>query len=96
MVDDPAQPRLGTWGGKRVRGEQASNRKLKGGTNRAYILARLERDRPDLVAEVETGETSAFAVAVLMGWATRRRTVAVHDQDRAAPRRPFDPAAMIG
>jgi hypothetical protein len=77
MVDNPAQPRLGPWGGKRVRGEQGSNRTLKRGTNRTYILARLVRDRPDLAAQVEAGEMSAHAAAIELGWAKRVRTVSL-------------------
>jgi hypothetical protein len=84
MPDEPAQPKLGPWGGKRVKGERVSDRKLKGGTNRTYLIARLERDRPDLAAQVEAREMSAFAVAVELGWVRRRRTVAVHQTWRPA------------
>jgi hypothetical protein len=73
MPDDFAQPKLGRWGGPRVRGQQVYNVNLKskGGNRRAYILARLARDRPDLAARVESGEMSAHAVAVELGWAKR-------------------------
>jgi hypothetical protein len=92
MVDDRAQPRLGTWGGKRARGEQPDNVSLKYGNSRAYLLARLERDRPDLAAQVEAGEVSAFSVAVELGWARRP----IYQPGKPAPWRAFDPAAMIG
>jgi hypothetical protein len=82
MIDELAQPTLGPWGGKRVRGERVSNRNLKGGTNRAYLTARLQRDRPDLAAEVLAGEASAYGVACELGWTKRRRTVAVSDKAR--------------
>ena len=43
------------------------------GTSRAYIIDRLLRaGRPDLVAAIEAGEVSAFAVAVELGWMKRR------------------------
>ena len=73
MPDDPAQLKLGRWGGPRARGEQVYNVNLKskGGNRRAYILARLDRDRPDLAAKVESGEGSAHAAAVELGWAKR-------------------------
>jgi len=97
MPDDSSQPKLGKWGGARVRGEQASNRNLKGGTNRAYVLARLRRDQPELAARVDAGEMSAHAAAVELGWAKRPQTVHGEDCNQARRRPfPFDPAAMIG
>jgi len=38
---------LGRHGGKRKKGEQVDNIKLKGGTQSAYLAARLRRDHPD-------------------------------------------------
>jgi len=98
MSDDPGQPTLGQHGGKRTKGHHASNRSLKGGTNRAYVVSRLRRDgRDDLVGDICSGELSAFAAAVVMGWVTRRRTVAVHSQDsNQARRRTVDIASLIG
>jgi hypothetical protein len=80
MPDKPAHPRLGQHGGRRPRNERPDNISFKYGTSRAYLLARLERDRPDLAADVLAGEASAYSVACELGWAKRRRTVAVHDQ----------------
>lgn len=41
------------------------------GTGRAYWLARLRRDRVDLLRRVEAGELSPLAAAVEAGWTTR-------------------------
>jgi hypothetical protein len=38
------------------------------GNSRAYTLARLMRDRPDLAAQVERGELSANAAAIVAGF----------------------------
>ena len=38
------------------------------GTSRAYTLARLRRDDPDMALRVEAGELSANAAAVAKGW----------------------------
>jgi len=40
---------LGTHGGKREKGKQVDNIKLKGGTQSAYLAARLRRDHPTAV-----------------------------------------------
>jgi hypothetical protein len=80
MPDEPAHPRLGQHGGRRVRDEQPDNVRFKYGNSRTYLLARLQRDRPDLAAEVLAGEVSAYAIACELGWTKRRRTVAVSDQ----------------
>src|SRR5262245_34495361 len=43
------------------------------GTSRSYLLRRLRRaGRPDLVAAIEDGRVSAYAVAVALGWQTRQ------------------------
>ena len=39
-----------------------------GGTSRAYVLARLDRDRPDLAQRVRNGELSANAAAIEAGF----------------------------
>jgi hypothetical protein len=56
------QVTLQKHGGARKKGEnQVDNIKLKGGTSSAYILARLDRDRPDLAAKVRAKTLSANA-----------------------------------
>jgi len=48
---------------------KVDNIKLKGGgTSRAYALARLDRDRPDLAQRVLSGELSANAAAIEAGF----------------------------
>jgi hypothetical protein len=75
-MDD--KPRLNRNGGLRRKGEHSSNRKLKGGTNREYLLARLDRDgRQDLVAAIHGREISAYAAAVEAGYVRRRKTAVV-------------------
>lgn len=63
--------RLGTHGGDRrsdkVR-DQGSIGNLKGGNNTAYTLARLDRDRPELAAEVRAGRMTANAAAIEAGF----------------------------
>ena len=67
-VEDPADAIvLGKRGRPRKGEEKTSNRKIKGGTNIAYTLARLDRDRPDLAERVRAGRLSANAAAVAAG-----------------------------
>ena len=48
---------------------KVDNINLKGGgTSRAYALARLDRDRPDLAQRVLSGELSANAAAIEAGF----------------------------
>jgi hypothetical protein len=68
MIDEP---RLGQHGGPRRKGQQASN-KIKHGSSREYILARLQRDRRfDLYAGVLEHKISAFAAGVEMNYFKR-------------------------
>jgi hypothetical protein len=97
MPDDLDQPKLGKHGGKRVKGLQ-DNAAGNGVTLRsrgnsvAYYVAKLERDgRLDLVEAIRNRKTSAFAVAVDLGWA--RRPEFRYGQPR---RRRIDVAALIG
>jgi|SRR5262245_25742567 len=98
MPDEFAQPKLGRWGGARVRGEQVYNVNLKskGGNRRAYILARLRRDQPELAARVDSGEMSAHAAACELGWVRRPQTG--YGQDSNQARRPavVDVKSLIG
>jgi hypothetical protein len=58
------------------------------GTSRTYLLARLQREgRADLVAAVESGRVSAYAVAIELGWFTRRATLGTGSTNRAKRRR---------
>ena len=50
---------------------------IQGGTNRAYTLARLKRDRPDLAEQVEREEISANKAAILAGF--RKPRIAIPD-----------------
>src|SRR5690242_10037898 len=50
--------------------------------NKAYVLARLDRDRPDLAERVRARELSANAAAVEAGG--RKRTIVVPDDMDAA------------
>jgi len=61
---------LGKHGGKRTKGQkQGDNVTLKErGNSRAYILARLDRDRPELAAQVRAGTLSANAAATKAGF----------------------------
>ncbi len=55
------------------RGNQVSNSNLiKGGTNTAYTLARLDRDAPELAAKVRAGGLSAHRAAVEAGFRRER------------------------
>jgi hypothetical protein len=60
------------------------------GTSRSYLLRRLRRaGRPDLVAAIEDGRVSAYAVAVALGWQTRqnvRGTGSTNEAKRRAVR----------
>jgi hypothetical protein len=60
---------LGKLGRPKKGEEKPSNRRISHyGTNTAYTLARLDRDRPDLAAQVRAGELSANAAAIKAGW----------------------------
>lgn len=52
-----------------VAGDAPPEARIKHGTGRRYWIAKLARDRPDLLARVESGEiTSTQQAAVLAGW----------------------------
>jgi hypothetical protein len=63
--------RLGRRGGDRrsagAKKNQGYNVTLKRGNRQAYYLARLDRDRPELAAQVRAGELKAYAAARLAG-----------------------------
>ena len=52
------------------RGKKTANnvRRFKHGNSRAYILARLDRDRPDLAAKVRVKKMTAHGAAILAGF----------------------------
>jgi hypothetical protein len=56
---------------------------FNGGADTNYTLARLERDRPDLHAQVMGGALSANSAAVVAGFRTRTMSIPL-DPDRAA------------
>jgi hypothetical protein len=75
---DEKVARIGTWGGKRVKG-QGSGTTLRG-RGAAYLLARLDRDRPDLAERVhlpknDPAHLSANAAAIEAGF--RHKTITV-------------------
>jgi hypothetical protein len=59
---------LGKRGRPKKGEEKHGNAILKPGTHRAYILARLDRDRSPLAAKVRSGELSANAAAIKAGF----------------------------
>jgi len=89
MVDDPAQPKLGRWGGPRVRGQQRAGSTLKrGSTSVDYILARLAREGlTDWIEAIRARRVSAFAAACELGWAKRPQTLHGEDCNQARLRR---------
>jgi hypothetical protein len=92
--DNPGTTKLGQHGGRRVKGQVAHRSLRLSGTTKAYILARLQRD--GLVAAIAGRKTTAFAVAVQLGWAKRPRLVCQQQQDDASPPRPISIGALIG
>src|SRR5262249_34343750 len=98
MVDDPGQPKLGRWGGPRIKGQQGANMK-RGSTSVDYILARLEREGlTDWIDEIRARRVSAFAAAVELGWAERPQTLHGENCNQASLRRRavVDLKALIG
>jgi len=79
MDDDPGPFKLGSHGGKRVKGQRNANGILRGGSNsRAYIEARLERDAAlgcrdaaVLLQAAREGRVSMFACGVEMNYCRR-------------------------
>jgi hypothetical protein len=107
-MDD--EPKLGQHGGPRRKGQHAS-KKIKAGTGREYILARLRRDRAfDLLNGVLEGKISAYTAAVEMNYTKRAERHGIGlghgNQERTRdwalhrlldpPRRRLNPKAMIG
>jgi hypothetical protein len=75
MSDNPVPPRLGKHGGPRTRGQQTADKRLSG-VRRGYVLARLERDgRQDLADAIRAGRVSAYTVAVELGWTERPQPI---------------------
>jgi hypothetical protein len=73
----------GHGGDRRSEGLQADIVSLKGGNQREYLLARLERDgQTDLLARIERGDLSAHRAAIEAGYVKPTMTV------------PADPVAM--
>jgi hypothetical protein len=90
MPDDPDQPKLGQWGGPRIKGQQGANSTLKrGSTSYDYILARLEREGlTEWIEAIRMRRISAFATACELGWA-RRRILGTGSENQAK-RRAFE------
>jgi hypothetical protein len=90
MPDDPDQPKLGQWGGPRIKGQQGANSNLKrGSTSYDYILARLEREGlTEWIEAIRMRRISAFAAACELGWA-RRRILGTGSENQAK-RRAFE------
>jgi len=67
-----------------------------GGTSVSYIIDRLRRaQRLDLIAAIERGDVSAYAVACELGWHKRHPTLGTGSENQAkrrafALRRIFD------
>ena len=76
---------LGEHGGEQGEGEQVDNINSDQGGNidKTYTLRRLARDRPDLLARVESGELTANAAAIEAGFRRRMRPVPVDSADNA-------------
>ncbi len=74
-VEFEAAVKLGKNGGVRVK-QSSVTRPLGKQCNAAYIRARLERDGyTELLARVESGEVTANAAAIAMGWRPRMASV---------------------
>src|SRR5215813_1344115 len=97
MPDDCAQPKLGKWGGPRIKGQQGATAP-RGSTSVNYILRRLEREGfTDLIEGIRARRISAFATAVELGWARRPQTLHGENSNQAKRRRyAFDAKAWIG
>jgi hypothetical protein len=79
------KPQLARYGGKRVKGAQAVRQY---GTSRAYLLSRLQREGlTHHIAAIEQGRISAYAVAIQLGWASRRPTLGTGSPNAAKRRR---------
>jgi hypothetical protein len=96
MPDVFDQRRLGRHGGDRRSKEfQGGNKsdvttlKPSEKNTRAHVLARLDRDYPDLAARVRSNEASAHAIAIELGW----RRPPTRSQES---RKRFDVASLIG
>ena len=89
LITDPVE--RGKMGG---RGHKASNNITSfRGTDPTYALARLKRDRPDLLERVKSGELSPHAAAVEAGFRKKTFTIPADPQKAAAAlRRHFDDA----
>jgi hypothetical protein len=61
----------------------ANSQGFPGGSDTSYTLARLKRDRPDLLDRVKSGELSANAAAIEAGFRVKSISVPL-DVDRAA------------
>jgi hypothetical protein len=76
------QREIGIEGGKAGpgRGHKTSDNvtRFQRGNQRAYILARLHRDRPDLAQRVEAGELSANAAAIEAGFRKKPEITCPH------------------
>jgi len=58
------------------------------GTSRSYLIDRLRREGlADLVAAIESGRVSAYAVGCELGWVTRHATLGTGSTNQSKRRR---------
>lgn len=88
-LTEPPVPERGEIG--RGRNRSYNVRPISAGNSESYIRRRLRRDRPDLLARVDSGELSAHAAAIEAGFRKATITVPVEtDALAAALRRRLD------
>jgi hypothetical protein len=98
MDENRTSSSLGRHGGKRTKGEQASIRKPKGGTNFEYIVARLQRDNHHRLLEgIYSRQITPYAAGVAAGYFKRRKPTSCEPGDHNKSRRiAWDIRALIG
>lgn len=84
QYDEEIEPLASHGGNRRSKEFQADqiNLKPQGGTSRSYVIARLERDDPELAKQVKRGELSAAAAARRKGW--RKPSILISTPERTA------------
>lgn len=93
LYDEEIQPLAmpGELGRGRKKRVDQVNSSAQGGNSRDYVIARLERDDPQLAQQVKRGEITATAAARQKGWRKPQITVASPGSIAAALRRHLDP-----
>lgn len=82
MFDEEIRPAT-THGGDRRSGAiqvDPVNLKTQGGNSREYVIARLERDDPQLAQQVKRGEITATAASRAKGWKKPQITVSTPER----------------